>query len=180
MSRRLPSRSEIERRAKERHMIRSTMHGLPAITPERHEVSETGGLVRARNELMRSEETRYSGEQRRYLDTMAKEMGLKVLTKREFKQAEKGMGKVGYKWINGWGEREKAKPKPRARKKPKKPLLPVVRAPKISVPIIVAPKKKRRKRHVERAGKNMRKLRKRIKDGQKVFSFPDHIWKVRK
>ena len=29
-------------------------------------------------------------------------------------------------------------------------------------------------------GKTMRVLRKRIKDGQKSFSFPDWVWKVRR
>jgi len=41
------------------------------------------------------------------------------------------------------------------------------------------PKKKRQRLHTGRNGKTPRYLRKRINDGQKSFSFPDSIWKVR-
>jgi len=47
-------------------------------------------------------------------------------------------------------------------------------------PKVKAKPKKRRKRHVERAGKTMKPLKKRIKNGQRIFSFPDDVWKVRR
>ena len=42
------------------------------------------------------------------------------------------------------------------------------------------PKPKKRVRlHTARNGKTPRVLRKRIKDGHRIFAFPDNIWKVR-
>jgi len=172
MSRRLPTRREIEKRAKEMHMSRSALHGLPAITPEHAEVKESGNYHRARMDLMRSDEGAYSGQQRQYLETMAGEMGLKVIPKRELVFIRK---ETGFEWTNGWTKRERKKRK--AKPKPKKPISPKIRAPKVKIPLPKKPKKKRRKSHTERTGKTMRKLRK--IDGVKVFSFPDHVWKVR-
>jgi len=191
MSRRLPTRREIEKRAKEMHMSRSAIHGLPAITPEHAEVKESGNYHRARMDLMRSDEGAYSGQQRQYLETMAGEMGLKVIPKRELVFIKK---ETGFEWTNGWTKRQrrkaKAKPKAKPKPKPKKPIVPKIRAPKVSIRdqavflgtvhrVATEPKKKRKRRksHTERTGKTMRKLRK--IDGVKVFSFPDHVWKVR-
>ena len=42
------------------------------------------------------------------------------------------------------------------------------------------PNRKPKQRHIQRTSKTMRVLRKRVKDGQKVFSFPDRIWKVKR
>jgi len=77
---------------------------------------------------------------------------------------------------------KKPKPEPKRSYELSKILKPLEKA---EIPKIVAPPKrkkaapKRRKSHVERNGKTMRKLKKRIQQGVKVFSFPDNVWKVR-
>jgi len=146
---------------------------LPAITPEDYELKEEGVFIEARDELMRGE-GRYAGEQRRYLETMAQEMKLKVIRHIEFRKALAEMKKVGFEWGNGWIKRHLRQPKPRRE---------VARIPRVRIPrephITVAKKKAKRKRsHTQRTGKTMRVLRK--IDGVKVFSFPDDVWGVKK
>jgi len=169
-----PKRKQILKRARERSIARGVLGGLPAITPEDYELRETGGLLEAQRDLMRSEASKYSGQQRSYL--MAGEMGLKILTRREFTQAEKGMGKVGFKWINGWGE-TKAK-KPPMKKISLRDQAVVLRTVTSVGEKARMQRRKRQKNHSQRVGKTMRKLRK--IDGVKVFSFPDSVWKIRK
>jgi len=119
-SRRLPTRKEIMKRAKERHMRESAKAGLPTITPTEAEVKESGDYLEARRELMRSEETEWRGQQRQYLDTMADEMGLEVVTKKEAKKIGKAESL----------EQEIKRMKAKAKKEPPKPKKKVARPPK--------------------------------------------------
>jgi len=71
-------------------------------------------------------------------------------------------------------------------KKRGKPLaIPKIKAPPITAIVLGTPKrkvkrKKRKRNHSRRVGKTPRRLKKLVKNGKKSFSFPDHIWKVRK
>lgn len=85
----LPKPKEILKRAREIDMSRAVMSGLPAITPEKHELKESGTLEEARVDLMRSSETRWKMEQRKYLDQLAGEMGLSVVSRRELSKLQK-------------------------------------------------------------------------------------------
>jgi len=87
-SRSLPTKSEIQQRAKENYMTDQAKADLPAITPETEELSEGGYLQEAQHELMRGETTEWTGEQRRYLDQMASDMGLVIVTKQDAKRLE--------------------------------------------------------------------------------------------
>lgn len=181
-----PRKRDILERAKELSMMR--VRDLPAITPEDYELREEGTFTEAQRDLMRGE-GRYAGEQRRYLDTMAQEMKLKVIRHTEFRKALSEMKKIGFEWGNGWIK--KHLPKPILRKKPR---IPGVQIPRVQIPappvvkISRAPKKvrikrkelkaKKRRLHTSRTGKTMRALRK--IDGVKVFSFPDDVWGVKK
>jgi len=106
-----PTRKEILKRARVIEMKDIVGSGLPAITPEDYELKESGAYNVAKRDLMTSQHTEARLQQRRYLDTMASEMRLKIMSKREFRQTEKLMGDVGYKWVNGWGKKKKAKPR---------------------------------------------------------------------
>ena len=219
--RKLPSKAEILARAEELAMERQVIGmGVEPITPTEKELKESGVFREARLQLMRAGETPWRSEQRRYIEDMASEMGLKLMSKKEYKALQKLMMKPkNHKFI-----KQKRKPSPallkearkvvKAARKPKKkrrkrkvkkkeevkPQRPTFKQlmkgtvltgyvearrvrqfpkpVKASVADMIMPKRKRRKRHVERVGKTMRKLRK--IDGVKVFSFPDHIWKVKK
>jgi len=106
-----PSKSEILKHAKRLDMMSAIGQGLPTITPEDYELRESGEFSEAQHDLMRSEESRHRGEQERYLKGMAGEMGLRVLEKKEFSDAKKGMKKLGFEWTNGWSKKkEKTKP----------------------------------------------------------------------
>ena len=96
-----------------------------------------------------------------------------------FKLTDAGL----FKRTNGW---TKVEPKSKPSISLRKPLdigsairgrpLPL---PKLPKPILQLPIVKHKKHHIQRTSKTMRVLRKRVKDGQKVFSFPDRIWKVK-
>lgn len=203
----LPSKREIRERAEGLDIMGAMTHGLPTITPERYELQESGLLKEAQRDLMTSEEKKYRGQAEQYVRTMAEEVDLYVLSPGEHREYKKKMkltlrpGHIwtGKKWVKFKGtvdmERvsgtEKVKvsiisPKgvrkhvktvriPR-KKQPK-------RAPVVSPADIVlgkkagAPKKRRKRIRTERAGKTMKALRK--VNGVNVFSFPDHVWKVK-
>jgi len=175
------------------------------ITPERHELQEEGYIRKAQHRLMSSRpndvgvtRVEAKSEQLQYLDAMASQMGLAVIGRKQFGKAKRVMLRVGYEWTNGWSKKSGQKPKPtikrvslrkpldvgaaiRGRVKPKVKTImqktKQVLKPKPS-PIKVAPKHKRKKNHTERSGKTMRSLRKPMKNGKRVFSFPDHVWKI--
>lgn len=181
---------------------------MPAITPTAYELKEGGHWNRARRNLMsgRPNEnlpTRREAEaqQRGYLDDMAAGMGLKIVSKREHgklsklqeiqhrgHQALKRERKLKkerkqFRWqLRGLKDALKRMGPQRVTAKPKP--IPHLR-PKILPKSIYTPKKpkrrkKRQKLHTQRAGKTMKVLKKRVRDGQKVFAFPDSVWKVKK
>lgn len=204
--RRLPSKAEIFERARQISSERAVIQGLPAITPTDAELVESGAFHEARIELMTAPETRGLEEQHRYLAEMASELDLKVLEKKSWKLFQRKFG--AYRWrIRGLrhllvkpaipkspvpivSKRTKPKktilPKPAKYRKPSRifdPWAIAIRGPEWAKKMISqkeAPKPKRKKRHITRTSKTMKPLRKRIKNGQKVFSFPDNIWRVRK
>jgi len=168
--------------------------GLPAITPEPEELKESGAMHRAKMQLMSPKSTVYM-QQRKYIDEMADEMGLVVFGRKKVKElqrAEKRLEKIERRGAikvepNGHSIMYLAHMlKPRVRFS-----LPTIRKPSIrDVAVTVGTvtrvaekarvqRKKRQRLHTGRNGKTPRYLRKRINDGQKTFSFPDHIWKVR-
>lgn len=110
---RLPTKEEILRHAKRIELADILTQGLPAITPEEHELKETGAYHKARIDLMRSPTTKIQAEELKYVSTMARELGLEVMQKKAFKRAERGMGELGYEWTNGWSKKEKPTPKPK-------------------------------------------------------------------
>jgi len=164
---------------------------LPAITPEDYELKESGVFHEAKMELMSTspkEHHAVSNQQvrsqmRSYVDDMAGDLGLVVFSRKKVKElqrAEKRLQKIE--------KRRAIKVEPNGHSimylahmlKPRGPFF--MRAPKISiVPVLKPPKpkKKRQRLHTGRNGKTPRYLRKRINDGQKTFSFPDSVWKVR-
>lgn len=169
--------------------------GLPAITPTKAELRESGTYHRAKLQLMRSPATEARLHQLKYLDQMASELKLKVIPQR-------GLGvlkrETGWEWTNGWTRHEKGRKRPKVERKKVKPVpdVPIKRIvigekPK-KIPsrrktsmvnqhkIVTRVKKKRQRNHSERGGKTPRVLRKAIKNGHRVFSFGDDIWKVRK
>lgn len=206
-----PRREQIRKRAIELFEQRGAQAGLPAITPEEYELKESGLWNEAQVDLMSTggETSVFSDtyeQQRKYLNDMAQEMGLQILSKREYLELQR-MSKKGAREVI------KKAPKKVKKKRQKKMRWPVVVAkpaptrdllrgpPMIGLkggvvvpsaaeiigvkadrkPVHVLPqvgrKKKRKRSHVDRTGKTMRALRK--IDGVKVFSFPDHVWKVR-
>lgn len=89
MVRKLPAKKEILEHAKRIELSDIVSSGLPALTPEEEELKESGAFQRARIDLMRSEETKIEMQQRKYLDQMAGEMGLRVVSRSEIKEIEK-------------------------------------------------------------------------------------------
>lgn len=202
--RRLPSKTEILERARQISLERGIIAGLPAITPTDAELKESGVFHEARLELMRDPGTGALAQQHKYLSEMASELDLKVLEKKSWRLFQRKFG--AYRWhIRGLRhllQPQVAIPKSpvpivTVRTKPARTILPkpkkhrkfdpwavAIRGPEYAKKMLqkeapkAKPKPKRKKRHVSRTGKTMRKLRK-VK-GVKVFSFPDHIWKVRK
>jgi len=160
--------------------------GLPAITPTKAELRESGVYHRAKLQLMRNPATEAKLHQLKYLDQMASELKLKVIPQR-------GLGvlkrETGYEWTNGWTKHAKGRKRPKAEKKKVKPIptVPIKhivigekkpkKIPRRKTSMVV--KKKRQRNHSERGGKTPRVLRKRIKDGHRIFAFPDNIWKVK-
>jgi len=159
------------------------------------------------NEVAGVSYTSSKSQMREYLEQMATEMRLSIMPKREHREqlrkAEafdifRGKHPKQVKKVNGYKIVLPAIPQPtthqvkRVKRQPKKPRKPKPIIPKVELPsvrdiavfhsvvqdVVKKPKKKRKKNHTQRSGKTMRKLRK-VK-GVKVFSFPDHIWKVRK
>lgn len=163
----LPSKSEILQRALAKDMEKQFRAGLPGITPEESELKESGTFQEAREDLMR--DPAQVSEQLKYLDQMAEDLKLKVIPIKELHSLKR---ETGYEWTNGWTKHHKAQPK----RKSIMPSIPPIRFP-TAKPIIHKPKRQRN--HTQRTSKTMRVLRKRIKDGQRSFSFPDSIWKVR-
>lgn len=183
--RRLPSKEEILRRAEARAMEKQmTSMDIDPITPIEEELKETGEFHEAKLELMRGPETEWQSEQRRYIDEMAGEMGLKVIGKREYAQLYKLMQKPK----NHIFVKRRMKPTPKLIAEarmllgvfpPVKPPFTVgfARMPQATpkpAPLII---RKPKRRHVARTSRTMRSTR-HVK-GVKVFAFPDLIWKVR-
>ena len=177
-----PTKRQILERAKRIEISDIVGKGLPAITPEDYELKESGAYHRAKMQLMSPKSTAFS-QQEKYLNEMANEMGLVVFARKkvkELEQAEKRLQQI---------EKRKAiKVEPNGHSimflahmlKPRIPFkMPKIFAPKISVVKAPKPQKKRQRLHTGRNGKTPRYLRKRIKDGQKSFSFPDSVWKIR-
>lgn len=188
MRRKLPTRTEILREAQRIELEDIT---LPSITPTSRELRESGKAYEARLRLMRSPATEGLMEQRRYVDTMAKELKLRVIPIPELRSLRR---ETGMEWTNGWTRHRKVAPK--ARGKPqkiatrkrrtrvqipkRKAVIPTIPKPLRRAPTKLKPKRKRQKNHSRRTAIIPRALRKRIKNGQKSFSFSDDIWKVRK
>jgi len=190
-----PFKRDILERAKEIDLERKVRQGLPALTAEEVELKESGAFYEAQAELM-GQDASISAEQERYIRDMADEMNLEVVPKKEYRHF--------LKWqLTPEKPKPKGKPstfwKARALRfflktpKPEKKVLPIIdltrkkrketfkKAPTpkaLEVILNVPRKKKRPKRHIQRNGKTMRKL-KHVKN-VKVFSFPDEIWKVRR
>jgi len=199
----LPRRSEIFQRAKQISMSRQVTRGLPAITPTEEEMKESGAYGEAKLDLMRVDQE-ILAQQRRYLDEMAEEMGLEIISKRELRQLRKPQKiKKSFDVIVGGTVRsgavfskvKEAKKQIKKLRKKHPTLRPmsivekgktievfketkkVPSIAKIIMPKAKKHKKKRKKLHTSRSGKTMRALRN-VK-GVNVFSFPDHIWKVK-
>jgi len=216
MSRRLPTKREIEKEA-----IRLSMMGSWKISsnlPEREELREEGLLKEAQHRLMSGpmQETNVQitdaeikAQMHGYVMDMASELGLKVVTKSEYAKLQRIMQQPrNHKYVKTGRKparlkREFAKtirktrqPKPKrvSLRKPLdigsairgKPLaIPKIKAPPITAIVLGTPKrkvkrKKRKRNHSRRVGKTPRRLKKLVKNGKKSFSFPDHVWKVRK
>lgn len=84
----MPTREQIYARALELAQERQNAGDLPAITPTEEELKESGIWLEARLELMRTTQKTLS-DQQRYLNDMAGEMGLEVLSKEELKKLYK-------------------------------------------------------------------------------------------
>jgi len=179
----LPKKAEILERAVKKDLERQLRHGMPGITPEESELKESGIFQEAREDLMR--DPAMVSEQLKYLNEMAGDMRLKMIPVKELQFIKK---KTGYEWTNGWTKHEK-KPERVSLRKPLDIGSAIRGTPKkfrkydamsafLKIPKSMPHKGKHKKRHIQRTGKTMRRLRN-IK-GVKVFSFPDHIWKVRK
>ena len=69
--------------------------GLPAITPTDAELKEHGSLHHARTQLMRSPETERNLQIRKHLVTMASDLGLKLMSAREYKRLHTRRSAVG-------------------------------------------------------------------------------------
>jgi len=99
--RRLPTKEEIRKRAEGLDITAAITHGLPGITPERHELQESGRLKEAQRDLMTSEEKKYRAQAEQYARTMAAEVGLYVLSPGEYREYKKKMKftlKPGHIW----------------------------------------------------------------------------------
>lgn len=169
-----PTKDQITERARRIEISDIVGKGLPALTPEDYELKESGAFERARRQLMTTKSETFM-QQRKYLDEMAGEMGLVIYAKNYVKQLKKAE-KRQLKW-----EAEQKKKLPTNGNsimflahalKPKK-IFP-------KTPMVKMPKPKRMRNHSQRTGKIMRSIRKRVKDGQKVFSFSDSVWKVKR
>lgn len=90
---RLPKKRDILERARNISTKRAAIHGLPTITPTEAELKESGAYHEARIDLMRREETGAFAQQERYMREMAGEMGLKLVSTKDFQKYEKGVTK---------------------------------------------------------------------------------------
>ena len=177
----LPRKADILQKAMAKDLERQFRHGIEPITPEESELKESGTFQEAKEDLMR--DPAMVSEQLKYLSEMAGDLRLKVIPIKELRELKT---ETGYEWTNGWTKHE-AKPKRVSLRKPlditsaiRGAPTPKISLPKLPQPIFQLPKQKHRKRRIQRTGKTMRVLRKRIKDGQKSFSFPDWVWKVKR
>jgi hypothetical protein len=189
-----PTKEKILQRAKRMDLYEGIMKGLPAITPEEHELKETGAMQRATIDLMTSERTRARSQMRQYLEDMAKELNVRIVSGPEFRKFERWMLTPVQRIV-----KKTEPPKHRIRDRVPAPVpVPKVikdqtsigiklpgmptrvkgtkKAPKIRVQIpgVGKPSKKVRKPTRSRTMRSLRKI-----NGVKVFSFPDHVWKVR-
>lgn len=177
-----PRKHEILRRAKEIAQERSFTHGLPSITPTEAELKETGVFEEARRELMGTRSA-MEGQQMQYIHDVASEVGLKVVDPHEWKAKQRKVRKL--QWTVKGYRHQLSKRNPvipsiptidvtrKQRRKTMKKMPTILQLEKQ----IVAPKPKRKRSHTKRVGKTMRKLR--HVNGVKMFSFPDHIWKIK-
>lgn len=176
-----PRKHKILQRAKEIAQERAYLQGLPTITPTEQELKETGIYQEAQHELM-GRKTEFTMQQEKYVHDVASEVGLKVVDPFEWKEKQQKIRKLHWK-AKGFKHLAKTThtiptipivnlTKPHRRKTMKK--MPTVLQLEKQ---ITHPKPKRKKFHTRRVGKTMRKIK--HVNGVKMFSFPDHIWKVR-
>lgn len=166
---------------------------LPSITPTDAELKESGAYHKARIELMRNKATEAQLQQEKYLNQLAGDLKLKVIPIR-------GLGilkrETGYEWTNGWTKHGEPTKERKIKVKPAQPVpikhIVIGKKPRryhkmtrkeriadSDKKIRLKPKNKRLRLHTARNGKTPRVLRKAIKNGYRVFSFSDDIWKVK-
>lgn len=90
-------------------MERQVRAGLPAITPSEQELKESGMFQEAQIDLMRVDQEALS-EQRRYLEEMASELRLKIISQKGLATLKK---ETGFEWTNGWTKHKRKPKKPR-------------------------------------------------------------------
>jgi hypothetical protein len=73
-TRKMPSKAEIQQRAKELYMEEQAKSGLPSITPETSELRENGLLLKAQHELMRGEDSKVESQVLEYVDQLKQEL----------------------------------------------------------------------------------------------------------
>ena len=122
-TRKMPTKSEIEEEATRLFMLEG--HDISTNLPEREELSEGGFLKEAQHRLMSSGEdevpqSQARAEQTQYVDTMAQELGLKVIPKEDLAVLKR---KTGIEHVDGWDIPEPKPPKKvvEAKKEPPKP-----------------------------------------------------------
>ena len=166
---------------------------LPSITPTDAELKESGAYHRARIELMRRPSTGARLQLRKYLDQIASDLKLAVIPTRGLSALKR---ETGYEWTNGWTKHGEPKKETKIKVKPTRPVpikhIVIGKKPRryhkmtrkeriadSDKKIRLKPKNKRLRLHTARNGKTPRVLRKAIKNGHRIFSFSDDIWKVR-
>ncbi len=170
--RKMPTREEIQERATKR-FFGDSLGSLPFITPTRGELSEGGHLQRARIELMTSEETEAKLQQRKYLDTMAQELKLRVIPKRDLTTLKR---ETGFEFVNGWKRPKKVAPKPRV--KPQKRATRKRKAP-IRPPTKKAVVKRRKKKLGKISNNRNGRRSRRWKQKKGTIFLPNSVWKAR-
>jgi len=177
-----PKKREILSKAKIMDAYDNVMKGLPAITPEEHELKETGTFREAQIDLMRNEAIGQRLQMRKYLENMAQELNLRIVSRREFGRFQRFMLKPAR------GIVEKKKARVRGRVPPTIPVPKVIKdATVLGIGVKGMPSRvaglgpaKKRKRKAPARPKRARTMRSiRHVRGVKIFSYPDEVWKVR-
>jgi len=136
--------------------------GLPFITPEEHELRESGALRKAQRNLMSSR--RYEYEERKYLEQMASGLNLAVIPKRLRRQE--------LQKVEAFESFQKQHPHFIVKTNGFRIAVPNLLKPKRVLKPKVVRKKKRMKNHSGRVGKKPRKL--------SGFRFGEDVWRVRR